>query len=137
MNRNFPHNRIADAQNRAFEVKIVRIDLPVPPKQLSPNGRSHYMAKARITKQARATAAACALAALSTRPMWKRATVKAMWYFPDARRRDHDNLMASCKAYFDGLRDAGIIEDDSGLTHEAPEFYKGERGLTLIVTKAG
>ena len=35
--------------------------------------------------------------------------------------------MASCKAYFDGLRDAGIIEDDSGLTHEARSSTGGAR----------
>jgi crossover junction endodeoxyribonuclease RusA len=128
---------MAEAQASIDATTQIRVHLPVPPRQLSPNARCHFMAKAKITKQARATAAAMALSALGTRPLWKRATVKAVWHFPDARRRDHDNLMASCKAYFDGLRDAGIIEDDSGLTHEPPEIVKGERGLTLIVTKVG
>ena len=136
MNRRFPHNLIAEAQAGAAAVSQIRISLPVPAKQLSPNARCHFMAKARITKQARATAAAMALAALSTRPQWKRATVKAVWSFPDARRRDLDNLQASCKAYLDGLVDAGIIEDDRELVPERPERVKGERGLTLIVTKA-
>lgn len=137
MNRNFPHKEIADAQAGVAAITQIRVHLPIPAKQLSPNARCHFMAKARMTKAARATAAAHALAALSTRPQWKRATVKAVWSFPDARRRDLDNLQASCKAYLDGLVDAGIMEDDRGLVPEQPEMVKGLRGLTLIVTKAG
>jgi Holliday junction resolvase RusA-like endonuclease len=48
---------------------------------------------------------------------WESASVQATFYFRDKRRRDRDNLLASLKAYFDGLADSGLIANDSGLTH--------------------
>jgi Holliday junction resolvase RusA-like endonuclease len=43
--------------------------------------------------------------------------VQCRFFFATTRRRDSDNLLASCKAIFDGLVDAGVFTDDSGLTH--------------------
>ena len=41
-------------------------------------------------------------------------TVKAFW--PTTRRMDADNLLATMKAAFDGLTDAGIWPDDRECT---------------------
>jgi Holliday junction resolvase RusA-like endonuclease len=48
---------------------------------------------------------------------WPSAKVRAVFYFRDHRKRDRDNALSSLKAHFDGLADAGLISNDSGLTH--------------------
>lgn len=45
------------------------------------------------------------------------ATVQATFYHKDKRRRDGDNLLAMLKPVWDGMVDAGVFVDDSGLTH--------------------
>jgi crossover junction endodeoxyribonuclease RusA len=50
---------------------------------------------------------------------------------PDARRRDRDNMIASCKALMDGLSDAIGIDD----RHFIPTYQIGEirKGGAVIV----
>lgn len=92
--------------------------LPLPPKELSPNARCHWGAKAREVKRYRRMAWAEAIAARGrTGDRWKNATCQAKFYFATRRRRDRDNLLAALKAAFDGLTDSHILEDDSGLVH--------------------
>lgn len=100
------------------------ITLPLPPKELHPNARVHWMVKAKQTLSYRTTARWVAYEVLNpigfhgkSRPYWKAATVQATFYFKVNRRRDADGLLSSLKAAFDGLADAGVIADDSGLTH--------------------
>lgn len=101
-------------------MKTLTVTIPIPPKELSPNARTHHMVKARAVKNYRLTCGL--LACVEGRPAkpWKRARVQAAFYVKTARglRSDGDNRLASLKAAFDALRDAGIIADDSGLTHE-------------------
>ena len=98
------------------------VELSLPPKELAPNGRYHWAAKARATKSYRESARLAGLVALGgrTAPRWRQATERALFFHPTSRRRDPDNLLASLKAAFDGLVDAGIIADDAGLTHLPP-----------------
>jgi len=112
------------------------LSLPLPPKECSPNWRGHWAAKARAVKTYRHTAACTALSLIRLpAPNWERAAVQATFHFRDARRRDKDNLLAALKPAFDGLADAGIIANDSGLTH-LPVIVKknGHAGVTLAVT---
>jgi crossover junction endodeoxyribonuclease RusA len=117
----------------------VTLTLPVPSPMLSPNARPHYMAKAKVTKQHRQAAKLVAMGALNRdEPRWARASVQLAWTFTDARKRDQDNLLARCKAYFDGLRDAGLIDDDSGLTHLPMTIEKGDEAkLVMTVRRTG
>lgn len=41
------------------------------------------------------------------------AHVRITWVVTDNRRRDPDNVIASCKPIIDGIVDAGVIPDDS------------------------
>lgn len=59
----------------------------------------------------------------SFRPKWKRATVRIVWHHKTIRYPDRDNAIASLKAAFDGLTDAGLFDDDRGLTQEPPTFF--------------
>lgn len=101
----------------------VRLDLP--PKELTPNCRCHFMAKANKTKKYRSAAMETAMVAASEAGMsdpMDRASVKATFYCRDSRARDADNALASLKAAFDGLADAGVVTNDRKLRFEPVEF---------------
>lgn len=53
---------------------------------------------------------------------FKKCTIKRVFYFSDKRRRDKDNYDAMTKAYSDGLKDSGIIFDDSCIEWLGTEF---------------
>ena len=97
------------------------IVVPLPPHELNPNGRAHWAAKARAVKLARKQAHDAAMMVLlkdwgDGGLPWKRASLRAVFYFPDKRglKSDTDNLIASLKATADGIADAGVIENDRG-----------------------
>ena len=83
--------------------------LPWPPKELSPNARLHHMALHRVKKAYRT---ACWLqarkAGMSAATLLgaEEAEVHLVFYPPDKRNRDADNMLASMKAGLDGLADA-------------------------------
>lgn len=99
----------------------VTITLPLPDKVLSPNARCHWAVKSKATRSLRELSKWSTFAETSKlggmKKSWRTATVQARFYFRDKRRRDTDNMLASLKAAFDGLKDSGLIVDDSGLTH--------------------
>ncbi len=90
----------------------VLIALPLPPKGLYPNDRPHHQAKAQATKGYRRTAYVLALAAGVESGPWELATVRAAFFFKADRRRDDVNFLAALKPAYDGLVDAGLLEDD-------------------------
>lgn len=56
------------------------------------------------------------------------------------RRRDRDNLLASLKAAFDGIADAGLVENDAGLTHLPVHIVIDPRTcpcVSLFIIQAG
>ena len=111
-------------------MRPIIITIPAPPAQLSPNARCHWRVKAEAVKSFR-QAAMLAGRGHSSEPL-RTASVQATFFVGVRRRRDGDNALASLKAAFDGLRDAGVIEDDSGLRHEPVEFvYDKARAGTV------
>lgn len=104
----------------------VEIELPVPGRILSPNGRPHHHAKARAVKSYRTNAKLVCMAKLSAafKPKWKTATIRIVWFHKHTRFPDRDNALASLKSGFDGLTDYGLFDDDRGLTHKPIEFQK-------------
>lgn len=71
----------------------------------------------KAKKSYRETAHAFAQKALKRKPKWSVAKVQCHFFHQVKRRRDGDNLLASMKSAFDGLVDAGVFTDDSGLIH--------------------
>jgi Holliday junction resolvase RusA-like endonuclease len=114
----------------------IMIELPLPPAVLHPNARTHWAAKARSTKRYRNSAYLRSLEVLngSAAPMWKAATVRAAWYFKTKRNRDLDGLVSWAKAAFDGLQDAGIVANDSGLTHLPHNVYIDRDRSRVVLT---
>lgn len=121
--------------------RTVRLTLPLPAEGLHPNARVHHMAKAKLTAKARLEAGLVAkLEKARQLPhlcrAFAKATVSMLFFMP--RRRDEDGLIGWCKAYFDGLQDAGVIVNDSGLTVLPPAQQTGRhagRKLEMIITE--
>ncbi len=135
MNKDIKHKNKEPASKASLT-----LSLPLPPRELSPNARPHYMAKARAKKKYRRFAWATAVGANGgTGDRWPTATCQATFYVRDRRRRDRDNLLASLKAAFDGLTDARIIEDDAGLIHLPVQIDVDRENprVELLVTRAG
>ena len=115
------------------------LDLPIPHKMLHPNSkvfslRAAYARSARV-KEYRQAVRLLAEVALNRRdpPRWKEAVAQAVFRYPDpGRRRDRGNLFGWLKAGFDGLQDAGIIEDDSGLVHQPVRIEKADSPHVVI-----
>lgn len=96
--------------------------LPLPPRELSPNARPHWAAKARAVKLYREMAYLLSLAERRARPL-RAAKVTARFFFRTQRRRDRDNLLASLKPAFDGIADARVVTNDAGMIHIPVEQY--------------
>jgi crossover junction endodeoxyribonuclease RusA len=92
------------------------ITLPIPHRVLSQNARCHWATKSRAVKAAREVARGTTTVAGGACLMLTTARIDIRAFHTIKRRRDRDNLISSCKAYFDGLADAGLIANDSGFT---------------------
>lgn len=115
------------------------LQLPLPARQLSPNARVHWSGKRRAVKEARAAAReesrrVMGDAGMRSAPRWEKATYRCVFFLPDARKRDADNLMASLKSYLDGIADAGVVVNDSGLWPERPEMRVDRRMPRVEIT---
>ena len=111
------------------------IVLPLPDKCLSPNARVHWAKKAKVVKAYRERAKwFCSLEVYRLKKPWQKAKYTARFYFPDNRRRDADNAIASIKSALDGVADAGLVVNDSGLWPERPEFHIDKENPRLEIT---
>jgi crossover junction endodeoxyribonuclease RusA len=110
----------------------VRVALPWPSKDLSPNARLHWARKARAVKSARSSSAWLVREAFRRPPGWTMANIAIEFCPPDYRRRDRDNLIASMKAATDGLADALGIDDSKFIT----SYRMGQpvKGGAVLVT---
>jgi crossover junction endodeoxyribonuclease RusA len=85
------------------------ITFPWPPKQLSPNSRSHWTKKAHATKHYKWD---CTVVALEAKALLKGKSKFILTFRPpDKRLRDADNLVASFKAGFDALSKVSGVDD--------------------------
>ena len=113
-------DRMLRAWHYALMADVVTVTVGAPARVLSPNARAHWAVRAKATKRARVEAWAATQVAMyetNEKGGWKEATCQVHWYARDNRRRDKDNCLASLKPTFDGLVDAGLLKDDSALTH--------------------
>lgn len=117
------------------------VTLPLPDRALSPNSRCHWRVKAKAVKAARLRAMLEAMKAMPAPYRWEAATIQFAFTLRDHRRHDGDNLEASMKAALDGLRDAGVIVDDSyGRLTRLPSAFavdKMNAGVTVTMRKIG
>jgi crossover junction endodeoxyribonuclease RusA len=93
--------------------QIYQLEIPWPSKQLSPNARQHWSAAAKAKKafRARCKALGESLGLHTAKNASGAVLVDLVFYPPDRRARDLDNLLASMKAGLDGLADAMGVDD--------------------------
>ena len=120
-------------------MQSITIVLPLPARKLSPNARTHWAEKAKLTRASRKVAHLAALEALNLRrpPGWIKARLEVRAYFKTMNFPDADNLTASMKSSIDGIADSGIIANDKGLWPERPVFAKDTRNPRLELTITG
>lgn len=122
------------------DIERISFCMSLPPKQLSPNARVHWAAKAKAVREYRQEAALRASATYipDQPPRWDRARTKVVFNFHRRGRRDRDNHAAMLKSLWDGLVDAGVLVDDAGLSHDFLEFQVDKSiptGVAVIVSK--
>jgi len=111
-----------------MQPETVKITLPLPPQCLSPNNpsfsRGGRIGKAMAAKKCRRLAGEAVSAEQIESGPWERATMQAHFFHKQKRRRDGVNHNAMCKAYQDGIIDAGLVVDDDSehFTTLPPEF---------------
>lgn len=117
----------------------ITITVPWPAAALNPNSRVHWSKLAKLKKKAKAdaiwaTAAAVPVGDRQLGPGPLKVTILANP--PTVRNRDDDNLIAACKAYFDGLAFA-LNVDDSQFRRPTIEWGATKRGgdLVFVITK--
>ncbi len=92
----------------AGDVMIIR--MPLPPKELSPNGRAAWQRKAEFTKAAR-SAVAMQVRSVVTKA-WLGCSVRLDVRRWADKRMDSDNAWSSLKAHRDGVAD-GLMTTDA------------------------
>jgi len=112
------------------------ITMPIPPLALRPNGRPHWRVKAKATQLFRRLAYLKSNQAIGFRlpPRWERATVQCDFYFKTVRHLDPDNAIASMKAAFDGMADAGFVGNDRNLWPTRPTMSKDAKNPRVEIT---
>lgn len=121
--------------------RTLEIELPLPPKALSPNTKCHWAAKAKAVKQARGDAKLATIsAAIDSKQDWSplaKATMQATFYKRTAHVSDDDNLNASLKSIRDGIADSGIVSDDKFITMLPPvqKLDKANPRLVVVITE--
>lgn len=86
------------------------ITIPWPPRELSPNARTHWAKKAKTAKAYKAACWALAMqagVAAGDGPI----TLGLTFYKPSSRRMDLDNMLASVKHGIDGIALALGVDD--------------------------
>lgn len=90
---------------------MIRVILPWPTSDLSPNARGHWAIKARAKKAYRTLCAWEAQSQGLGRIYAERLHLKITFVPPNRRARDLDNLLASIKSGLDGLCDVLGVDD--------------------------
>ena len=90
---------------------MIELTLPWPPRELSPNARTHWRKKAPITKAYKHACWALCKEAGMVAPESPRIALWITFYPPDRRNRDDDNIVSSFKAGRDGIALALGIDD--------------------------
>lgn len=108
------------SRDDARVAEALTVTVGIPARTLSPNSRPHWSIRMKAVKRARTESWAAAQVAMyeaNVKGGWTDATCAVVWHARDSRRRDKDNCLASLKATFDGLVDAGLLKDDNAITH--------------------
>jgi len=123
-------------------VRELTITVPMPPRELSPNGytrrRAHIAAKVAAREDAQTKARQAIILwqrahKTSWQPIEGAVLVSALFIVGTGRRRDRDNAIASLKSTLDGFTRAGIWRDDSQVEWGTVNWFKQASWLPEVV----
>ncbi len=120
----------------------ITITLPLPHKSLSSNGAGHchWSKKDAHRKKARQDGYLATVHAGGAKLWWEAADAAVVWYSRTARKIDMLNMDHWLKAYYDGIADAGVVKNDSGIkpvSHEQRKDAANPRIEITLTRKAG
>ena len=115
-------------------MRKMRIELGhLPDPDLNPNKRHHYMKLANAKRHAKDEAMALVYEQGRPETPYESAHITITFVAANKRRRDIDNLLASCKSSIDGIVAAGVIADDSAMhVSYTLRYERGTRNNTII-----
>lgn len=113
---------------------MIKVFFPWHPKELSPNARVHWAAKARAAKKYKTDCAWTLVEHKVGKQEGNCARLKFSFYPPDNRRRDLDNLFASSKPLIDAISDA-IGIDDSKFSFSFVKWEPTKGGKVVVEIK--
>jgi crossover junction endodeoxyribonuclease RusA len=106
--------------------------LPWPDKKLSPNARVHWAPLAKAKKSAKRTAyytvQEAGIGAIDAKSL----SVRYVFYPPSRRLYDQDNIIASLKAYADGIAAAIGVDDSKWQISIAPRGPIEKGGMVKV-----
>lgn len=115
----------------------IKITLPYPPKELSPNGGKRWFFQ-KVNRLKNECQLIAKMAANYSKPRghkpWKEAETQIVFFRVRRGKIDQDNAINWCKAFFDGIALAGIIENDVGLTHKPVLFEVDKENPHVEIT---
>lgn len=89
----------------------MRVTLPWPPLEMSPNARAHWATKARAAGRHKRDCQILCMGVGIRALGWDGMAVSLTFHPPSARRSDLDNMLAAMKAGLDGLAAASGVDD--------------------------
>lgn len=95
----------------------MEINLPWPPKELSPNSRVHWAVKSKKAKSYKQQCFALAKNENIEINKSKRNDIFLYFYPPDKRHRDGDNMLSMMKSGIDGVAYALGVNDKNFIFH--------------------
>ena len=107
-----------------------------PPKELNPNKRNHWTTKNRAMSESKDEITWLARQIWHGQRPMAYARLSYVWHFKSKVKRDYDNLLASCKGWQDGLKEAWVIEGDDCDCLEIGrlKIYRGMPADKAIIT---
>lgn len=90
---------------------LARVELPWPPKDVSPNARGHWSKKAKAVKAFRDACGWECVAQNVKRVDADAVHARITFHAPDRRPRDLDNMLASMKAGIDAVATTIGVDD--------------------------
>ena len=113
-------------------------EVPLPPKELSPNARPHWSEKAEATRAYGAAVFYALLDARNRTGGWRdmpHVHVTLTFVFPVKRRHDEDNLRSSWKVGYDAVVRAGVVDDDDMEHMSRSVDARTEKGMSKVVVE--
>lgn len=118
-----------------MEKKNIIVIPYLPPSELSPNARVHWVKKYQAAQKLKEDV--FYLAKQAAIPRFTTATIQFTFVVPDSRRRDPDNYLAMMKPVVDALVLADVLPDDNfSVVSYAPVLLQiGSKGNSRTIVE--